>query len=256
MTGGRISRSKAAELIEPAPIFVLVDPQMGENIGATARAMLNFGVSGLRIVRPRDGWPNPKAAATASGASLVIDRAQVFDSVDDALAGCHFVAATTARRRELNLPVTTPADLAAGMRRRIAAGETCAVMFGGERNGLETDDVARADAIVSIPVNPAFASLNLSQAALIVAYEWLRAGDVEIDNPMAEQTPATREAVSRLYDRLEAALDDKDYFFPPEMRQHMARTLRTALTRAGFTDGEVRTLHGVIKTLARKNHDL
>lgn len=253
----RISRSRAGELAGAAPIFVLVDPQMGENIGATARAMLNFGVSGLRLVNPRDGWPNPKAAAMASGASAVIDGAQVFETLDEALGDCSYVLATTARMRELSLPVLAPAEAAASLQSRISGGERCAVLFGGERSGLTSDDVARADAILSIPVNPAFASINLAQAALLVAYEWSRgiAGiDTPAGDPMAAEPPASREDVTRLYNHLEATLDKAGYFFPPEMRETMTRNLRVALTRAGFTDNEVRSLRGVVKALDKRGN--
>ena len=236
----------------PAPLFVLVEPQMGENIGATARAMLNFGVSGMRIVNPRDGWPNPKAAAMASGAALVIDQAQVFPDLGAAIADCQFVIATTARRRELMLPVFDPGEAVIALKERMAAGEKCAVIFGGERNGLSSDDVARADAILSVPVNPAFASLNLSQAALIVAYEWSRLSDYEvIETPLAEELRASRADVARLADHFESELDEAGYFFPPEKRPAMVRNLRAALSRARFTEGEVRTLRGAIKALAK-----
>ena len=253
MTKLRISRKKAQERVSPAPLFILVAPQMGENIGAAARAMLNFGVSGLRLVNPRDGWPNSKAAATASGAAIVIDQTQVFDSVDEAIADCQYVVATTARRREVPLPVLTPVEMAQALKKRVAAGERCAVLFGGERNGLSSDDVAHADAILSIPVNPAFASLNLSQAALLVAYEWSRAdGAAPIENPMSETQTATREELDQFLYRLESALDDSGYFFPPEKRPGMVRNMRAAFSRASFTELEVRTLHGVIKSLSRR----
>ncbi len=238
-----------------APVFVLVAPQMGENIGAAARAMLNFGVSGLRLVNPRDGWPNPKAAAMASGASAVVDGAQVFETLDAALADCTYVLATTARQRELSLPVISPGEAAAAMQSRVTVGERCAVLFGGERSGLSSEDVARADAVLSIPVNPAFASINLAQAALIVAYEWARAGESVIlpaGDPLASEPPATREDVARLNDHIEKELDAAGYFFPPEMRDIMARNIRVALTRAGFTESEVRTLRGAVKALAKK----
>lgn len=253
----RISRSRAGELAGAAPIFVLVDPQMGENIGATARAMLNFGVSGLRLVNPRDGWPNPKAAAMASGASAVIDGAQVFQTVDDALGDCSYVLATTARMRELSLPVVTPAQAAASLQSRVANGARCAVLFGGERSGLSSDDVARADAILSIPVNPAFASINLAQAALIIAYEWSQQTamvETPAGDPMAAEPPAAHEDVAHLYNHLEATLDRAGYFFPPEMREVMTRNLRVALIRAGFTESEVRTLRGVVKALDKQGN--
>lgn len=251
----RISRSKAGEHTVPAPIFVLVDPQMGENIGAAARAMLNFGVTGLRLVRPRDGWPNSKASAMAAGASAVIDGVSVFNTVEEAIADCTFAAATTARRRELSLPVRTPEETAGALFNRINAGERCAILFGGERSGLSSDDVSKANMIVSIPVNPAFASLNLAQATMIVAYEWSRIASSDfkdaIENPMDEHQSASKEDVTRLYNHLESELDKRGYFFPPEMRETMARNLRAALSRGAFTATEARTLRGVVKTLAR-----
>ena len=226
---------------------------MGENIGAVARAMLNFGVSGLRLVRPRDGWPNPKASATASGAALVIDQTEVFDSLAAALADCSYVAATTARRRELTTPILAPAAAVEEMRPRISSGARCAVLFGGERNGLSSDDVARGDVIVSIPVNPAFASLNIAHAALVVAYEWSRtAGGVDIEKP-EERLAATRADLDGLSDHLESELDRAGYFFPPEKRPAMARNIRAAFARAGFTESEVRTLRGVVKALAKRS---
>lgn len=248
----RLSRTKAKEGIAPAPIFVLVEPQMGENIGAAARAMLNFGVSGLRLVKPRDGWPNPKAAAMASGAAIVIDQARVFDSVDEAVADCEYVIAATARRRELMLPVVEPVEAAEALHQHIAEGRSCAVLFGGERNGLSSDDVARANAILSVPVNPAFASLNLSQAVLIAAYEWSRKRDYQpVGTPLTEEPPASREDLAHLFDHLETELDRAGYFFPPEKRPAMARNLRAAFTRAGFTEPEIRSLRGAIKALAK-----
>ncbi len=258
MSDGRLSRTKAQERVAPAPIFVLVEPQMGENIGAAARAMLNFGVSGLRLVNPRDGWPNPKAAAMASGAAIVIDQARVFETVDEAVADCKYVIAATARRRELMLPVLDPVEAATALLKRIDVGENCAILFGGERNGLSSDDVARADAILSVPVNPAFASLNLSQAALIAAYEWSRAQDYGVvGSPLADEPAASREDVTRLIDHLETELEKAGYFYPPEKRASMARNLRAAFTRAGFTDTEVRSLRGAVKALANRkiHHD-
>lgn len=255
MSSGRISRSKAREHVSLAPAFVLVEPQMGENIGAAARAMLNFGVSGLRLVNPRDGWPNPKAGAMASGAATVIDEARVFDDFAASIADCQYVIATTARQRELMLPVLDPGAAAAELRKRTAAGEACAVVFGSERNGLSSDDVARCDAILSVPVNPAFASINLAQAVLVAAYEWSRAGDYKtFETPLTEESPASREDVARLLEHLESELDAAGYFFPQQMRPTMERNLRAAFTRAGFTENEIRTLRGAIKALARNRN--
>ncbi|GJL95707.1 MAG: tRNA (cytidine/uridine-2'-O-)-methyltransferase TrmJ [Hyphococcus sp.] len=248
----RLSRTKAREGIEPAPLFVLVEPQMGENIGAAARAMLNFGVSGLRLVNPRDGWPNAKASAVASGAAPVIDQTEVFETVDQAISDCDYVIATTARQREVATPVLSPGEASNELRSRVAGGQRCAVLFGGERNGLSSDDVARANAILSIPVNPAFASLNLAQGVLITAYEWSRASNYSpVSSPLETEKPASREEVSGLVEHLQAVLDERGHFFPPEKSPSMKRNLRAALTRAGFTEPEVRSLRGVVKALAK-----
>ncbi len=226
---------------------------MGENIGAAARAMLNFGVSGLRLVNPRDGWPNEKAGAMAAGATIVIDQARVFDTTREALADCNYVLATTARPREAFLPVLEPAEAAAEIKTRIARDERCAVMFGGERAGLSNDDVMRADAIVSIPVNPAFASLNLGQAALIMAYEWAKVdGRKAPASELERAVPASREDFERFFEHLVSELDAAGYFFPAEKRANMERNLKVAFMRAGLTEGETRSLRGVIKALTKR----
>ena len=215
--------------------------------------MLNFGVSGLRLVAPRDGWPNEKAGATAAGASVVIDRAQVFETTSDALADCNYVLATTARGRETAQPVLAPQEAASELREQMAKGARCAVLFGGERSGLTSDDVARADAILSIPVNPAFASLNLAQAVMVIAYEWSRkSGYSTVETPLSDEPAANRRDLDGLWTHLETELDEAGYFFPPEKRTGMARNLRAAITRAGFTQQEVHSLRGVIKALANK----
>jgi tRNA/rRNA methyltransferase len=189
----------------------------------------------------------------ASGAAAVIDGAQVFDTLEAAISDCRYVIATTARRRELSLPVLGPDEATGVLKERVGKGDRCAVLFGGERNGLSSDQVAHADAILSVPVNPAFASLNLAQAVLLVAYEWSRKGDLEpAESPLTEERRASRDEVDRLYLHLEAHLDDANYFFPPEMRDTMARNLRVSLTRANFTESEVRALHGVVKALAKR----
>lgn len=252
MAEERTGRRDGLGALGPAPAFVLVEPQLGENIGAAARAMLNFGVSALRLVAPRDGWPNPAAAAMASGAGIVIDGARVFESLDEALADCQFVLATTARAREMLLPVLDPAAAAAALKRHVERGERCAVLFGRERSGLTNDEAARADALISIPVNPAFASLNLGQAALIVAYEWALAdGRKAFASDLEAAIRAPKADFEGLMEHLVAALDERGYFFPPEKRPVMERNLRVALSRAGFTESEARTLRGVIKSLTR-----
>ncbi len=253
---GRIARRDGRGALRPAPLFVLVEPQMGENIGATARGMLNFGLSGLRIVNPRDGWPNEKAGAMASGASIVIDDAKVFETTTEAIADCNFILATTARPREALLPVFSPADAAAEMSMRIARGEKCGVLFGAERSGLSNEDVMRADGIISIPVNPAFASLNLAQAALVVAYEWAKADERKVqagDQNLA--IPAPKADFDRFFDHLIGELDNSGYFFPAEKRTNMVRNLKVAFQRAGLTEGETRSLRGVIKALVKQRDE-
>ncbi len=248
----RVARREIRTQLRPAPLFVLVEPQMGENIGATARGMLNFGLSGLRIVNPRDGWPNEKAAAMAAGATVVIDDARIFASSGEALGDCHYVLATTARPREALLPVLSPTEAAAEMKARIGRGEKCAVMFGGERAGLSNEDVMRADGIISIPVNPAFASLNLAQAALVVAYEWAKADERQgLGADMDAARPARKADFEGFFDHLICELDAAGYFFPAEKRANMVRNLKVAFQRAGLTESETRSLRGVIKALVK-----
>ncbi len=237
--------------LRPAPAFVLVRPQLGENIGAVARVMLNFGVRDLVLVDPRDAWPNPAARGPASGADIVLDDARVVATLDEALAGCRYALATTARPRELLVPVLTPEDAAAQCGARIARGERVAILFGAERSGLTNDELLRADGIVSIPVNPAFASLNISQAALVMAYEWARAdGRASFSSELDAAMPATKEEFEGFMRHLIGALENAHYFFPEHMRETMEQNLRAAFTRAGLTESEVRTLRGVVKALA------
>lgn len=249
-------KNTAVGLEGPAPIFILVEPQMGENIGAAARAMLNFGIQGLRLVAPRDGWPNPAAKAMAAGASNVIDGARVFETLGEAVSDCHYVLATTARPRESRLPVLAPPEackaLGAHLKNNIEGEGRCAVLFGGERAGLTADHLRHVDGIITIPVNPAFASLNLAQAVLLVAYEWGRARGLDIfDSPLSEESPARRDEFDRMMAHLEEELDAAGFFHPPEKRALMVRNLTASLIRAGFTHTEVQTMRGVIKALAR-----
>ncbi len=250
MAEERVSRDRAGEFLGPAPAIVLVRPQLGENIGAAARAMLNFGFQDLRIVAPRDGWPNEKAVAMAAGADLVVQRARLYATTAEAVADCRFVVAATARSRDLLLPVLEPAGAASDLHARVAGGQTVAVVFGGERAGLSNLDLDSADAILTIPANPAFSSLNLAQSVLVFAYEWSCArSPVWSAAPSIE--PAQKEDFERLIAHLFSELDARNYFHPPERRPHIARVLRTALMRAGLTEGEIRTLRGAIKSLAR-----
>jgi len=236
-----------------APVVVLVRPQMGENIGAAARAMLNFGLEHMRLVAPRDGWPNPSAVAMASGAGPVLEHAGLFDNVPGAVADCDYVFATTARARGLAKPVYTPEAAMAEARAMIGAGKRVAVLFGPERAGLENEDVARANAIVTIPVNPAFYSLNLAQGVLLLAYEWMRHTSdtpARIEN-LAGTDFATAIEVEKLGDRFEASLAASNFFHPAEKAPMMKLNLRNMLTRWGLTRAEVQTLHGMLRQLVR-----
>lgn len=236
-----------------APAIILVRPQLGENVGTAARAMLNFGLTDLRLVRPKCGWPNVKALQAASGAVEVLNRLRLFDRVEDAAADLHRLYATTARTRELPKPVVTAAAAATEARAAAAAGERVGFLFGPERTGLSNDELILADAVLSIPVNPAFFSLNLAQAVLLVGYEWFQAG---ANTPPRRETlpagaPATKGELDQLLEHLLGELDAVDFFRTRDRRQSMARTLRAIFARAGLHAPDVHLLRGVIKELAR-----
>ncbi|HVJ53144.1 MAG TPA: RNA methyltransferase [Aliidongia sp.] len=238
------------------PAIILVEPQLGENIGAVARAMLNCGLTDLRLVKPRDGWPSIPAERAAAGADIVLERTGLFDSVTEAIADLTLVYATTARSRDMMKPVLAPTE---AVERLVAAegrGEKVGVMFGRERSGLTNDDLALADAAVTFPLNPDFTSLNLAQAVLLVGWEWRK---LSAEAPPAEtmpaiSSPATHGDLSHLFDHLERELDAGGFFFPPDNRPIMVRNLRTLLTRAQLTEQDVRTFHGVIRCLAEKRN--
>jgi tRNA/rRNA methyltransferase len=235
----------------PDPIIILVEPQMGENIGATARAMLNCGLTRLRLVRPRDGWPNPRALATASGADIVIDGAELFDSTSAAIADLNFVLATTARQRDMVKTILTPEAAAAELHVRAASGQNCGILFGPERMGLLNDDIPLADAVVTIPTNPEFASLNLAQSVLLLGYCWRRHGS-EMPGQRLEtggNPPATKAELENLFARLEEALEAGGFYTTEQQRPTMVRNMRNLLQRAQMTEQEVRTFHGVIVAL-------
>ncbi|MEM6635066.1 MAG: RNA methyltransferase [Pseudomonadota bacterium] len=236
-----------------APKFVLVRPQMGENIGAAARAMWNFGLDRMGLVAPRDGWPNQKAVALASGAGRVLDAAQVAQATAEAVADCTFVYATTARSRDLTKAVMTPEAAMQDAKQRIGAGERVAVLFGPERAGLENDDVALANAIISVPVNPAFPSLNLAQCVLLVAYEWRRVtADVSAhDMVMAGTEAATLQEVEKLADHYEQRLEEAGFFFPETKAAGMRINLRNLWSRMPLTRADVQVFHGVLRQLVR-----
>ncbi|MBB3694012.1 TrmH family RNA methyltransferase [Sphingomonas sp. BK580] len=231
----------------PPPVIVLVRPQLGENIGKAARAMLNFGLTELRLVAPRDGWPNPQAGPAASGADVVLERAQVYDSVAEAVADCAEVYATTVRKRGVTKPVVTPEVAARAI--HADAGRS-AILFGPERSGLETDDVAVARTIVTVPINPEFGSLNLAQAVILVAYEWSKGQALASPPETALAPPAPQQELDGMIAQLDALLDEAGYFFPPDRAPASRRTLRTMLTKPGWNSQEVRTMRGVLSALA------
>lgn len=238
------------------PAIVLVRPQLGENIGKAARAMLNFGLADLRLVAPRDGWPNPSAGPAASGADMVLEQARVFDSVVEAVADCPFVYATTVRKRGLVVPVVSPEEAA---REMWGNSGPSAVLFGAERSGLETDEVAVAGKIITVPVNPGFRSLNLAQAVILVAYEWSKhapsgaEGGAELAVPTLgdEAEPrAPHEHLEGLIQQLFGALEAADYFHPPDRTAATKNTIRTILTKAGWSTREIQALRGIVRALA------
>ena len=234
------------------PVIVLVRPQLGENIGKAARAMLNFGLTEMRLVSPRDGWPNPSAGPAASGADLVLERATVFKSVADAVADCAQVYATTVRKRGVTKPVVTPEEAAREVR---AAEGRSAILFGPERSGLETDDVALARTIITVPINPEFGSLNLAQAVILVAYEWSKGAALASPPTTDLDPPAPQEELEGMIAQLEAMLETSGYYYPPDRAPTTRRTLRTLLTKPGWSSQEVRTVRGVLSALkGRKQH--
>ena len=234
------------------PCVILNEPQLAENIGAVARVMANFGLSDLRLVRPRDGWPQDRAWASASGADWPLDGARVFDRLEDAIAELRLVYATTARPRETQLPIMTPRDAAASLREAAESGQPTGLLFGGERAGLETLDIALCHGIVTVPVDPRFHSLNLAQAVAIAAYEWrLTEQDRPADKFRDIEPPAEQFAMIGLYEQLEAELETSGFFHPPEKKPSMVRNLRVTLGRSRMTDQEVRTFRGVITALVK-----
>ncbi|MEO1314677.1 MAG: TrmH family RNA methyltransferase [Pseudomonadota bacterium] len=233
--------------------MVLVRPQMGENIGAAARAMLNFGLDHMRLVAPRDGWPNPAAVAMASGAARVLDGARVDADLAGAIGDLTHVYATTARPRDLTKPVMTPEAAMADARARIAGGERVGVLFGPERAGLENADVIQANTVITVPVNPGFASLNLAQCVVLVGYEWGRAVGLPVKEPQDQPKPATREEVTRLAEALAQRLEVSGFFWPEGKRQSLRDNLDNLLHRMPLTDPDVRTLYGVFRALAEKH---
>ena len=238
----------------PQPAMILVRPQMGENIGGAARAMWNFGLDRMRVVAPRDGWPNEKAVAMASGAGRLLDEAGHFASTAEAVGDCHYVFATTARQRGLTKPVVSPERAMQLAAEKIAAGEKVAVLFGPERAGLENDDIALANAIISVPVNPDFPSLNLAQCVLLTGYEWRRASE-EITHEVMEMARrvdwASGVEMEKLAAHYEERLDEAGFFFPPAKAEGMKINLRNLWSRMQLTRADVQMLHGIMRQMVR-----
>jgi tRNA/rRNA methyltransferase len=228
------------------PVIVLVRPQLGQNIGKAARAMLNFGLSELRLVAPRDGWPNPETGPAASGADVVLERAQVFATAWEAVADCSAVFASTVRRRDLIMPVLGPEEVAD----RIAESPAkSAILFGPERSGLETEEVALADAIVTVPINPDFASLNLAQAVILLAYEWSKRSELAQPPAKKLEPVAPHGELDGLIAQLDGELDAKGYYNPPSRTQATKNTIRTIFTKTGWSSREIKAVRGIVRAL-------
>ncbi|MFH1804898.1 MAG: RNA methyltransferase [Pseudomonadota bacterium] len=238
------------------PVIILIEPQLGDNIGKAARAMLNCGLVELRLVRPRDGWPNERATANASGADIVIDNATVFETEREALADLNRVYVTTARTRDAVKVTFTPRSLAPEMRALAARGEKIGVMFGPERTGVRNEHVAMADAVVTVPLNPGFTSLNLAQAVLLIGYEWWQAGDNTPDYQikMADNTPASHDELERMFVHLETELDNSGFFRVEAKRPSLEHNIRNIFNRAGLTHEEVNTIRGMIAAMRGAKH--
>lgn len=251
-------------VLPDTPAVILVNPQLGENIGTAARAMANFGLSDLRIFDPRDGWPNAKARSSATKGDWIVDDASVHDRLEDALSDLHFVYATTARPRDMIKEVMTPDQASADMHNRIAGGQNVGVMFGRERWGLRNDEIAMADVAVMAPVDPSYASLNIAQAVLLVGYEWYKptaqslgmgtkelGPEVETGLKMPDTRPATKAELEGMFEHLERELDEAGFFKTDGIRPRMKVNLRNMLGRSQLSEQEVRTFRGVIASLTR-----
>ncbi len=254
MAGTIRDRTPPAELpATPGPVVILVRPQLGENIGTAARAMLNCAISEMRLVSPRDGWPSERAYSASSRADKVLDGVKLYDSVTDAIADLNYVYATAARPRDLIKPVATPRHAAAEIRERMGRGDRVGILFGPERTGLENDDLVLADQIITVPLNPVYDSLNLAQAVLLVGYEWYLAGDAtpaqRLD--LGDVRVATKAEHAGFLQHLEAELEASGFFANiPEKQPGIMMNIKTMFERAGMTDQEVRTMRGVVRALA------
>jgi tRNA/rRNA methyltransferase len=232
--------------VNSGPAIILVRPQLGQNIGKAARAMLNFGLTELRLVAPRDGWPNPDAGPAAAGADMVLAQAQVFATVEEAIADCNLVYASTVRRRDLIKPAVGPEEMARDMH---SSPGRSAILFGPERSGLESDDVALATRIVTVPINPEFGSLNLAQAGIILAYEWSRGSELAQPTVKELEPPAPQGELEGLIGQLDAALHAAGYFHPPERTQVTRHMIRSIMSKPRWSSREVKAVRGMIRTI-------
>ena len=234
-----------------APAIILVEPQLSENIGTTARAMMNCALPDLRLVNPKPDWHSERAVAASSGAEGVLDAARVFASTREAIADLHHVYASTGRDRSMVKPIVTPRRAAADIRSLAEQGQKTGILFGRERTGLENDDVSLADTIITVPLNPAHFSLNLAQAVLLIGYEWFQAADQteDVQLPLGNTRPATREELNNFFERLERELELCGFLRNAEMKPHMMRNIRSMFLRTAPTEQEVRTLHGMVTEL-------
>ncbi|MBL4869915.1 MAG: RNA methyltransferase [Robiginitomaculum sp.] len=248
---GRIVPKQSGQM--PPPVVILVRPQLGENIGGSVRAMLNFGLTELRLVAPRDGWPNPAADAMAAGAIPVLKAAKVYATTADAIADLQYVMAATARRRELEIPVMGTQEAGGQFRSWQSQGQRTGILFGPEKAGLTNDDVVLSDVIITYPINPAFQSLNLAQAVGVFSYIWAESAG-ELLPPMFEdmkQNPAKRDDLVRMMEHLETELESSGFFYPEQKSSLMKRNIRAPFIRANMTEQEVRTMRGMIKALVK-----
>jgi tRNA/rRNA methyltransferase len=242
------SRRSARPGSAPPPVIILVRPQLGQNIGKAARAMLNFGLTELRLVAPRDGWPNPDAGPAASGADVVLERAEVFDTVAKAVADCSLVFASTVRKRDILTPVVGPEEMAQAIH---ASPARTAILFGPERSGLATEDVGLASHIVTVPINPKFGSLNLAQAVILLAYEWSRGVTLAQPTRFEVEPRAPQAELEGLIGQMDEALGKAGYFYPPERTQATRATIRTILTKPGWSSREVKAVRGMLRAVTQ-----
>ena len=255
-----------SEGLQSAPSVILVNPQLGDNIGTAARAMANFNLTDLRLFDPRDGWPNGRANAAAAKGEFIVDDASVHDKLEDAIGDLHYVYATTARPRDMTKPIMTPQQAALDMHERIAGGQKVGIMFGRERWGLHNDEIALADCMVMAPVDPSYASLNIAQAVLLLGYEWFKpiaksigmgtdeaAAEFKTGLKMPDTRPANKQELIGLFDHLERELSDGGFFKTEEIKPRMMTNLRNMIGRGELTEQEVRTFRGIISSLTR-NH--